>query len=280
VTSRLRPRLSACPLPLSLVGARLVEIAPASGPGESPVARFSAADLPADPLRGARGGLRRKRRAALSTSAARGHRASVAPAWILAAFPAARWITLRPPGLARSPGHVGHDPAAKWIRGTRPLKTSSPSASAPVTPCLRPTSWRAFLLCGACRHSHGALAPEGPPCAGTGHRLPVVPVSPMRRDEGLPGAWAVLFIRAAATYPAGASALSPFASALLWPSGLTTPWAPVYGNFEAGSPRPTCSRAYASPAALPSPSQGSLPAWWATPWPGGFRTRWTTYRIL
>ena len=121
MTSRLRPRLSACPLPLSLVGARLVEIAPTPGPSESPVAGLSA-DFPADSLRVARRGLRDKGRAALGTSATRGHRASVAPAQIMAAFPAARWITLRPPGPARSPGHVGHDPAAKWITRTRPLK--------------------------------------------------------------------------------------------------------------------------------------------------------------
>jgi hypothetical protein len=43
---------------------------------------------------------------------------------ISAAFPATRWITLRPPGRARSPGHVAHDPAARWIRGTRPLKVT------------------------------------------------------------------------------------------------------------------------------------------------------------
>ena len=42
------------------------------------------------------------------------------------------------------------------------------------------------------------------------------------------------------------------------------------------SPRPTRSRAYASPSPLPSPAQGSLPAGRAHPWPGGFRTRWMT----
>jgi hypothetical protein len=68
VTFRLRPRLSACPLPLSLVGARLGEIAPTPGPSESPVAGLSA-DFPADPLRVARRGLRDKGRAALGTSA-------------------------------------------------------------------------------------------------------------------------------------------------------------------------------------------------------------------
>src|ERR1019366_3156005 len=54
------------------------------------------AGLPADLLRVARRGLRDKGRAALGTSAARGHRASVAPLRILAAFPATRWLTIRP----------------------------------------------------------------------------------------------------------------------------------------------------------------------------------------
>jgi hypothetical protein len=121
VTSRRRPRLPARPLPLLLVGMRLVEIAAAPGPRKPPVARLSA-DLPADPLRLACGGLRSKRRAALGTSAARGHRVSVAPPPLLAAFSAVKGITLRPPPRARSPGHVAHDPASKWIRGTRPLK--------------------------------------------------------------------------------------------------------------------------------------------------------------
>ena len=89
------------------------------------------AGLPADLLRVARRGLRDKGRAALGTSAARGHRASVAPLRILAAFPATRWITLRPPDRARSPGHVAHDPAAKWIRGTRPLKVRNSDRSRP-----------------------------------------------------------------------------------------------------------------------------------------------------
>ena len=44
------------------------------------------------------------------------------------------------------------------------------------------------------------------------------------------------------------------------------------------APRPTRSRAYASPSPLPSPAQGSLPAGRAHPWPGGFRTRWMTKR--
>src|ERR1019366_7700210 len=141
VTSRLRTRLPARPLPLSLVGARLVEIAPASGSRESQVAR-SLADLPANPLRVARRGLRDKGRAALGTSATSGHWPSVAPAQITAAFPAAWWITLRPPGPTRSPGHVGHDPAAKWIRGTRSLKSRPAFDTPPRTVARRPSRSR------------------------------------------------------------------------------------------------------------------------------------------
>ena len=49
--------------------------------------------------------------------------------------------------------------------------------------------------------------------------------------------------------------------------------------FVATYPRPTRSRAYASPNPLPSPAQGSLPAGRAHPWPGGFRTRWMTNKV-
>jgi hypothetical protein len=38
--------------------------------------------------------------------------------------------------------------------------------------------------------------------------------------------------------------------------------------FVAASPRPTCSRAYASPTASPPPSQGSLPTWAGSPLAG------------
>jgi hypothetical protein len=130
VTSRVGTRLSARPLPLSLVGARVVGIAAAPGAREPPVPRLSAG-LAANPLRVARGGLRREGLTALGTSATRGHCASVAHRRILAAFPAIRWITLRPPRRARSPGPVGHNPAAKWIRATRPLKTKRRAAKDP-----------------------------------------------------------------------------------------------------------------------------------------------------
>ena len=50
-------------------------------------------------------------------------------------------------------------------------------------------------------------------------------------------------------------------------------------SFVATYPRPTRSRAYASPNPLPSPAPGSLPAGRAHPWPGGFRTRWMTNKV-
>ena len=50
-------------------------------------------------------------------------------------------------------------------------------------------------------------------------------------------------------------------------------------SFVATYPRPTHSRAYASPNPLPSPAQGSLPAGRAHPSPGGFRTRWMTNKV-
>ena len=121
MTSGLPTRLPARPLTLSLVGARLVAITAPPGSRESPVAGF-ATIFPAHPLRVPRGRLGHERRAALGTSATGGHCASVAPAWIVAAFPAAKWITIRPRSGARSRGRVDHYAAAKWIRGTRPLK--------------------------------------------------------------------------------------------------------------------------------------------------------------
>ena len=86
-----------------------------------------------------------------------------------------------------------------------PRAPSSPSASAPVVPCLRPTSLRALVLC----HPRWPAA-----CASRGHaaRRRSVIGSPLagffsRRNEGLPGFWAVLFVRAMVEDPAGGSSL-------------------------------------------------------------------------
>lgn len=124
-----------------------------------------------------------------------------------------------------------------------------------------------------------APAPAKRVLSGTDCRLPVVPVSTWR-SEGLPGCWVVLFIRAAATYPAGAPPSCPAFECVAVAFREKHPLGIRKANhFVAESPRPTCSRAYASPTSLPPSSQGSLSTRWATPWPNGFRTRWTTYRI-
>ncbi len=98
---------------------------------------------------------------------------------------------------------------------------------------------------------------------------------------GLPGAWIVLLLRAVVVHPAGCDLPSPYcrqtAVAFETSKSLGTRDDII---FVAAFPRPTRSRAYASPATSPRPSQGSLPAGRAHPSPGGDRTRWTMYRIL
>jgi len=95
---------------------------------------------------------------------------------------------------------------------------------------------------------------------------------------GLPGSWAVLFLRAKVVHPAGCSLPSP-TSLRGRPLCLQEKQLPrhpeMVHRFRGRCPRPARSRAYASPAALPRPSQGSLPVG-AYPLPDGFRTRWTT----
>ena len=150
--------------------------------------------------------------------------------------------------------------------------------TAPVSPCHSPTSARTLVLCpsAGCSCVRIRVARRrflsGSPCC---RFLP-------RRNAGLPGSWAVLFLRAKVVHPAGCSLPSPtsLAGRPLLPSGISAPWASgIVIGFVTAVPRPARSRAYASPAALPRPSQGSLPAGAVTPSPDGFRTRWTTYRI-
>ncbi len=98
------------------------------------------------------------------------------------------------------------------------------------------------------------------------NRLSVGPDHPWK-DKGLPGYEAILFVRAVVQHPAGPDPSSPL---LLFEK--------IHGEiviaftqnrtlgirndiaFEATYPRPTRSRAYASPISLPRPSPGSLPA--------------------
>lgn len=99
-------------------------------------------------------------------------------------------------GRVRAPSR---SPTSRLI--CSPPTPSLPSASAPVVPCLRPTSLRALLLC---RQGRPAT------CASREHaaRRRWVAGSPWaglftRRSEGLPGFWAVLFARAAVEDSAG-----------------------------------------------------------------------------
>jgi hypothetical protein len=88
-----------------------------------------------------------------------------------------------------------------------------------------------------------------------------------RRGEGLPGSWAILFVRAMVEHPAGdVPLLAQFSQGSLLPSGNSAPWASGKTiGFGAAFPWPTRSRAYASPALFRRLSQGSLPTWAGSP---------------
>ena len=87
-----------------------------------------------------------------------------------------------------------------------------------------------------------------------------------RKDKGLPSYWAILFLRAVVQHLAGCDSSSP----LLLVEKIYGEAAIAFAEnrtlgirngivFEAKKPRPTRSRAYASPTSLPRPSPGSLP---------------------
>ena len=88
-----------------------------------------------------------------------------------------------------------------------------------------------------------------------------------RRGEDLPGYWVVLFVRAVVQHPAGYDPSSPLLlfekihgeAVVAFRENRTLGIRNVI-TFEAATPRLTRSRTYASPASLPRPSQGSLPA--------------------
>ncbi len=103
-------------------------------------------------------------------------------------------------GRVRAPSR---SPTSLLVFG--PPTPSLPSASAPVVPRLWPTSSRALVLCRlrrpAARDARGHAARRrrvvGSPWAGLF----------TRRSEGLPGFWAVLFLRAVVEDPAGCGPL-------------------------------------------------------------------------
>ena len=137
-----------------------------------------------------------------------------------------------------------------------PPTPSSPSAAAPVSPRQRPTSVR--------------RTSSSPP-----HRCPRQPVQrrryfyPAPRQPALsqgetrvsqvpgPSSSCVPWSKT----PPGVTAPRPLSVRPPSSSGEVKPWTPGKTNhFVATYPRPTRSRAYASPSPLPSPAQGSLPA--------------------
>ena len=137
-----------------------------------------------------------------------------------------------PPLLGRV--QVGtRSPASSLV--CSPQTPSSPSASAPVVPCLRPTLAR-------------------------------VPQGAMRVS---PGVRAVLFQRAVVVDPAGCGALlahgAGTAVAFRLHEALGTQ-KDVVSRLQ--GLRPTRSRTYASATALPRSPQGSLPAWVGWPLTG------------
>ena len=102
-----------------------------------------------------------------------------------------------------------------------------------------------------------------------------------RRGEGLPGAWAVLFVRAMVEHPAGyRSLLAHLTERSLWPSSNSAPWASgkVIG-FGAACPMAhtlACLRiaeAIAGTVARLAPGLGGLPLGRTGFAPAGRRTK-------
>jgi len=96
------------------------------------------------------------------------------------------------------------------------------------------------------------------------------------RNEGLPGSWIILFVRAPVVHPAGCSAALPYPGddAVVFRDSepfdiQNTPL------FEAATLRPIRSPAYASPWRVPALAQGWLPTCRAQLWLGGVCTHWT-----
>ena len=101
-----------------------------------------------------------------------------------------------------------------------------------------------------------------------------------RKDEGLPGAWAILFLRAVLQDPAGCSAL-------LAHGGGTCRGFQASQNPEHPGCNVSGADSHGSHARVPTHQRlrhrGRCKARYrpgrAHPWPDGLRTRWTTYEV-
>ena len=159
-----------------------------------------------------------------------------------------------------------------------PPTPSSPSAAAPVVPRQRPTPVRRscsspphrcapLTRCNARRHFY-----PGSPYAGS------VP----RRNEGLPGAWAILFVRAVVDGPrrvrplprplsGGVAVAFRLSNTLGTPESRFLSWLPTHGP-RARVPTHRRTRCRSRRKARYRPGR-------AHPWPGGFRTRGMTNKV-
>ena len=166
-------------------------------------------------------------------------------------------------------------PVLDWVR-VPPRSPVSSLMCSPPTPCpLRPrlrfplrwpTSMRALLLCHmGRRHVRPQRAVRRRPITGSPQSRSV-----SRRDEGRPGFWTVLFVRAVVEHPAGYVPLLAHSRrdhcclrsiSALSASGKTR-------GFGAAVPRPARSHAYASHIPSLGSAQGLLPARAGSPFAG------------
>ena len=152
---------------------------------------------------------------------------------------------------------------------TSKLLCSSPTSLPPLAATSVPLVndlplWDRRLFCRLTRRP--ARAPADAPVLEMDYRLSVPPDLP-RKDKDLPGYGAILFVRAVVQHFTGTRLLlarSVIRSSTEKPTSSSRKTERSTSGmiivFEATYPRPTRSRAYASPIALPRPSQGSLPA--------------------
>ena len=114
------------------------------------------------------------------------------------------------------------DPVPRRPRSYAALRLPAPISHGSGSPCQWPTSMQALVLCRvaddtcACKRVVRRRQLTGSPRSR----------NMSRRGEGLPGAWAVLFVRALVEHPAGyGPRLAHLTERLLWPSGKSAPWA-------------------------------------------------------
>jgi hypothetical protein len=151
------------------------------------------------------------------------------------------------------------------------------------SPCQRPTSWGRRLFCRFPRRP--TRAPADVPTSEMDHRLSGKPETPEER-QGLPGYWAILFIRAVVQHPAGTDPSSPI---LPLRRSTERPASPSRNYERSATGMTVISRplTHGPHARVPTHRRpryrGRRQAHYrlgrARPWPGGIRTRGTANKI-